>query len=534
MEKTPADLAKQAIDDLYTKYADDPHIFSKMHNYICFKLPILVEDMKRADSERRERNDALAAEQDSFIHSFLNKHQYFYSPQTERFFYYDGVHYNSCKEDDVLHHVLSTITKDRAILLPRKPQTKVYVMKRVKESNPLKSIPESETIQSVLDALCPAIFPTKTAAKYFLSIIGDHLLKKTDETTHVYFATPKAKEYLKELGTLGQIYFGVHATASFKHKYHGHSYKTIRLLKMSDAAAAWRSILLANALDVFCVAAHYSHRYESADNYLEQHSDDVDLNEYTMYFRGKTAECVVGDFTKQFFRVCNKTDTNSEITTATMEYMWRKYLKERQYPTVLSQAVFLNALKSIFEFYYDAENEVFAGITNPSIQTVEKFQRFWGEHLTVDLSSANPLMEYEIGELTALYREETKDKRMNESQMLDLIRFYYPDVQITDNKYIQGVCCDSWNKQEELAVFFTHFCREGIVSFYDAYTIYLREKRRRVASKAYFEKYICCELAEFISADGCLIWSRGEQYKDYTKTLPNEPESADGLQLALP
>jgi hypothetical protein len=286
---------------------------------------------------------------------------------------------------------------------------------------------------------------------------------------------------------------------------------------MSDEAAAWRSILLANALDVFCVAAHYSHRYESADNYLEQHSDDVDLIDYAMYFRGKTAECVVGDFTKQFFRVCNKTDTNSEITTATMEYMWRKYLKERQYPTVLSQAVFLTALKSIFEFYYDATDDVFSGIVNPSIQTVEKFQRFWSERLTVDLSSANPLMEYEIGELTALYREDTKDRRMNDSQMLDLIRFYYPDVQIVDNKYIQGVCCDSWNKQEELAAFFEPFFREdrsSIISFYDAYRIYVSRvdteapgKRRRVISKAYFEKYICCELGEFVSTEGCVAWT---------------------------
>ena len=522
MERKPTDLAKQVLDDLYAKYSDDLHIFSKMHNYICFKLPAVVDEMKRADTERRERNDALAAEQDSFIHSFLGKHQYFYCPQTERFFYYDGAHYRTSKEDDVLHHVLSTITKDNAVLMPRKPQTKVYVMKRVKESNPLKSIPESETIQSVLDDLSPSIFQTKTAAKYFLCVVGDHLLKKTDETTHVYFAASKAKEYLKELGMLGQIYFGVHATASFKHKYHGHAYKTIRLLKISDAAAAWRSILMTNALDVFCVAAHYSNRYESADNYLEHHSDDMDLIDYAMYFRGKTAECIVGDFTKQFFRVCNKMDTDAKgeaprITTATMEYMWRKYLKERQYPTVLSQAVFLTALKSIFEFYYDATDDVFSGIVNPSIQTVEKFQRFWSEHLTVDLSSANPLMEYEIGELTALYREDTKDRRMNDSQMLDLIRFYYPDVQIVDNKYIQGVCCDSWNKQEELAAFFEPFFREdrsSIISFYDAYRIYVSRvdaevpgKRRRVISKAYFEKYICCELGEFVSTEGCVAWT---------------------------
>ena len=539
MEKTPVDLAKQAIDDLYTKYADDPHIFSKMHNYICFKLPAVVEDMKRTDSERRERNDALAAEQDSFIHSFLNKHQYFYCPQTERFFYYDGVHYNSCKEDDVLHHVLSTITKDRAILLPRKPQTKVYVMKRVKESNPLKSIPESETIQSVLDALCPAIFHTKSAAKYFLSIIGDHLLKKTDETTHVYFATSKAKEFLKELGNMGQICFGVNATSSFKHKYHGHSYKTIRLVKISDAVKSWRSILLTNALDLFCVAAHYSERYESADNYLEQHSDDADLIRHALYFRGKTAEYIVGDFTSEF-RVCNKADLCANgsqplIAMSTMEYMWRKYLKDRQYPSVLSIPMFLSTSKQILETYYDAEMDGFVGITNPSIHTVDKFHRFWAQHVSLD--SLEPLFEYEIGELAALYREDTKDKRMTESQMLDLIRFYHEEIQIVDNKHVQGIYCSLWNKKQELSEFFSNAELGDQVSFYDAYTIYLRDKKRRVVSKAYFEKYICGELA---FEDGCIL-NAVEQYKDSSqidniKTVAtiNEPERVDSVPISFP
>ena len=51
-------------------------------------------------------------------------------------------------------------------------------MKRIKDNNLLKSVPESTTIQGVLDALYPCLFESKTEAKYFLCILGDALLKK--------------------------------------------------------------------------------------------------------------------------------------------------------------------------------------------------------------------------------------------------------------------------------------------------------------------------------------------------------------------
>lgn len=547
-------MAKQVIDELYAKYTDDPFIFSKMHNYVCFKLPGIIDDMKRSDSERRERNEILSVEQDSFIHSFLNRHQYFYCPQTERFFYYDGVHYKTSKEDDVLHHVLSTITKDKAVLMPRKPQTKVYVMKRVKESNPLKSIPESETIQSVLDSLCPAIFQTKPAAKYFLAIIGDHLLKKTDETTHVYFATAKAKELLRELGTMGQIYFGVSATSLFKHKYHSHPYKTVRLLKMSDAVSAWRSLLSSNILDLFCVAAHYSERYECADKYLEQYSDDADLIRYTMHFRGKNAADVVADFTRDYliFTRARSGSSGSEdadasqpndttsITTSTMEYLWRKYLKDRQFPTVLGQTAFLTAVIELLSAQYDEGRRIFCGITSPYLQTIERFQRFLEQSVRLELASEDDptLLEYEIGELTAIYREASGDKRMTEPQMLDLIRFYHPEILIIDNKYIQGIYCSRWNKKQELDSFFEELLNEPVqLSFYDAYTVYLEKNRanHHIISKSYFEKYICCVLTDRIRVDGLL---EGRQYKDCGQMddikTENESECADSVSISVP
>jgi hypothetical protein len=166
-----------AIDDLFQKYENNPYIFFKIHNYICNLLPNILDKKNSSHEESIQRIEILSQEQNMFIESFLNTNKYFYLASTEKFFYYDGEHYQIYNEDDILYNVLSSISKERT-LHSWKQQTKVYIMKRIKQNNLLKSIPESETIQYVLDSLCPAFFTDKVEAKYFLTILGDNILKK--------------------------------------------------------------------------------------------------------------------------------------------------------------------------------------------------------------------------------------------------------------------------------------------------------------------------------------------------------------------
>jgi hypothetical protein len=46
-----------------------------------------------------------------------------------------------------------------------KHKTKISVLKKIKENSLQKTIPESETIQMVLDSLYPSFFSSKTEAK---------------------------------------------------------------------------------------------------------------------------------------------------------------------------------------------------------------------------------------------------------------------------------------------------------------------------------------------------------------------------------
>jgi hypothetical protein len=66
--------------------------------------------------KRVNRNNYLTNEQNIFIQVFLSKNKYFYLPNNNLFYEYDGQKYLIIKEDDVIHKLLSTISKDRVLL----------------------------------------------------------------------------------------------------------------------------------------------------------------------------------------------------------------------------------------------------------------------------------------------------------------------------------------------------------------------------------------------------------------------------------
>ena len=54
------------------------------------------------------------------------------------------------------------------------------MIKKIKCQNLFSIIPNSDTIQNCLNLLIPNIFSNKQEAKYFLTIIGDCILKKNE------------------------------------------------------------------------------------------------------------------------------------------------------------------------------------------------------------------------------------------------------------------------------------------------------------------------------------------------------------------
>jgi len=524
----PIQLAKKTIEDLYAKYADNPYMFAKTHNYVCFQLPTILENIQKTHVERQNRNDQLVSEQDSFIHTFLNSNQYFYAPTTERFFHYDGVQYRVFTEDAILHHVLTTITRERNQLMCRKPQTKVYIMKRIKENLLLKTIPESATIQAVLEALVPAVFAKKPEAKYFLTVAGDNLLKKVGDQIH--FVSAKAKPFLKELATISQLLIGQNPAASFKHKYYEHEYQDCRLVKVQDAVAqehVWKPIIQTYGLDLLCVAAHYSHRYESGDAFLQ---NDDSLAEYVLYLSKNTQKTLVGQFVDEYLQLLRKdrapslgedgpSQSSKSISWTNMQYLWRQFLQSKHLPNVMFQNTLKTNLIDHLDDRYDVGQDIFLDITSKYLPAVQRFVSFWESTMVATIDT---LAEYEVDEISTLYKQWCGPGAvsMNDTKILDLIRFYYPNVEIDGDKYILNMRCRLWDKSLDIQVsldalresntpalsliipdtideFGTIAEPQAVepnkkITVYDAYAFYRKfyEGKKLLVSKVYFERYL--------------------------------------------
>jgi hypothetical protein len=127
---------------------------------------------------------------------------------------------------------------------------------------------------------------------------------------------------------------------------------------------------------------------------------------------------------------------------------------------------------------------------------ISKFLHFWEDH--IHLSNNN---ELEVSELYALYNLPTS---MKEHDILKLVKHFYPEIVVVDNKYILGIECDLWNKQtdiQEVIEWYKENKPVDIVSIdemYEKYTTQLSGTDKRISSKRYFEKYIRYELKEYI------------------------------------
>ena len=486
----------QTITTIYEKYKTNEYMESKVYNFVCNQLTTTLENIERTHQERIQRIDDLTIDQQVFIQSFLYYNRYFYHPSTETFFYYDGEHYVQYSEDNVIYNILSTISRD-GNLMSWKQKTKVSLMKRIKDNHIYQSIPESLTIQSVLNRLYPAVFSTKAAAKYFLTILGDNILRK--ETSMIHIISPAAKQLINSLNILCQTWFGTNACQSFKYKYHAeHNYSQIRLLTSVSNGVSEVT------LDMLCVACHYSNRYQSSDNYLLKFSNDDTIINSVLYLKNLTPESLVDMFISEYIRVTPTSGKLSlgnnvindfvfkptQITWKNMHYLWRHFLGSKQLPSVVFTAKLKTRLIELMHRHYDADQDAFNGVSSKYLPNVCKFLQFWNETMVEDATE----IELEIGEIASLFKMwRGNTTNMSEKQIVDIISYFYPDVEFDDNKYIYRMRNTLWDKQMDIQVAMNELRREDLSSSpYDAYVYYCQKPSANgmLVSKSYFDKYV--------------------------------------------
>jgi hypothetical protein len=530
-------LMHSIIDKMAAKYANNEPVLAKFINHV-HQIPSVLSAFEETLNQRTERKKVLTLTSDEFIEQFLSNstHNYFYNGAIDLFFEYDNVKYSKIEEDDIVYAALTTL-QDYPDLKPWKYKIKNQILKRIKERDLLNSIPESCTIQNVIGIIYPAVFSSRDAAKHFLTILGDVLNKKN---TNYYFIGARAKRFIQELSLQCCALFGIPSlTNVFKFKFYEHTFSECRLLNVNEVGVRaiklneYASPFKRNIVDIMCVSSHYSKRFGSADSFLESpYCKDALLAAHCFYLKINDELSIINKFVTTTTESCD----NYSISWKKMQYLWKLFLKDENLPYV----IFTNQVKAHLMSTLPCKTTcdsldddiVFTGITSKHLPIVSDFLTFWKETI-IDASreaveaSVEEEDELEIDELTILFihymrARKPSQKNVNNLNITDelmhgLVKHFFSEIQIEDDKYIMNVASRMWNKKKEIkqalllsasmassaieapseSVETPHSPHQqlqvqsphAIYNAYERYCAYSYSHKAFVVSKRYFEKY---------------------------------------------
>jgi hypothetical protein len=370
----------KVLIEINNKYGSNQYVMGRLQNYIN-NLPTLLENDLRQYEQRIERNDELTNELELFKKSFFVSNKYYYLPINNTFYEYDGKTYSVISEDNILHNLLSTINNEGK-LTQWKYKTKSIILREIKERQLFNSIPESYTIEKVTNLLQEMLFTNKQEAKYFLTIIGDGLLKK--QTDNMYFVSSNVKEFLNYFNEL--LFAITHSysyNSNFISRYHNvHDITNYRLIPEKDGVILmtdFNKLVDKYYIDILCVASYFSKLYDSAENYIITETKD-NLHNYVMFFKNKSINTIIEDFVKTCITKLdnnnnNNNNNNDTITDSTisnyyiswrnMLKIWDKYLTEINIPNFIRNDSLKEILKLMLNTSYhinEGDEQVFIGI----------------------------------------------------------------------------------------------------------------------------------------------------------------------------
>tara|TARA_Y100000389_G_scaffold203683_1_gene253019 strand:- start:8704 stop:10230 length:1527 start_codon:yes stop_codon:yes gene_type:complete len=472
------------LDELMEKYSNNEYIYGKLENYIENQLPKFLDTVNEKHNIQTVRKQNLAYEIESFVKKFVAINNYYYCNQNKLFLFYNNINFVGFSEDEIQHNALSLLREDDK-LRDSKHKVNKIIIREIKLKSPLNAIPESKTIQDVIQMMYSSLFPSKNYVKYFLCVIGDCILNKNE--TLIYIISNEIKHIVHELTLQMYNHFGKSNTFNnIKFKYHDHNYKNTRLIytNKKELLQEISGSFYKFVVDVLCVSCYYSNRYGNSDKFLINNSDKILMN-YSLYLHNKNEEDVVNEFLEKCIQQCSDTT----ISYKNMIFVWKIYLDDLNLPNIMFQEHLCDLLKK--KICYNSETDTFENVTSVLLPNVATFIKFWDTNMVED----NKYYEIEISEVCTIYKEWSGKNINNNDEifLIKLIKHFYQDILIVDNKFILNIRCIIWDKKQvvyESLEMFRHTIDEtDIVTIYDAYEFYIsfsKEGKMNV-SKKYFE-----------------------------------------------
>jgi hypothetical protein len=304
-------------------------------------------------------------------------------------------------------------------------------------------------------------------------------------------------------------------------KYHeNHLYNNCRLIKINEnfSNEVWRELLKKIGLDLLCVAAHYSKRYENSDKFIENKTDE-ELTNYTYYLKNTTQNSIVEDFCSKYIISTSLSTNTCSMEWKNIHFVWKQFLSSSYLPTI----IYSNSLKQLLKerYTYDETSDSFTNITSRYLPVYSNFIKFWENTINIDINNSNDESlfdnEIEIDELSSLFKSWVKQNsetllpngNISEENIIKILKHFFPNIEIIENKYLLNVTSKLWDKITDIESSF-QFIKDKIkneyslplISFDDAYNYYYKfcnlNSIKNIVSKRYFEKYLYYKLSLFI------------------------------------
>jgi len=163
------------------------------------------------------------------------------------------------------------------------------------------------------------------------------------------------------------------------------------------------------------------------------------------------------------------------------------------------------------KFSYDESSDSFLNITSKYLPAIKQFRTFWEQNVKSTIIDGFD-EELELDEICILYKDwSSTNDTISEENVLNILKHYYPDLEIMEDKYVLNVSSELFKKQTDISSSLTKMKiefnkSETIISLDDAYCYYcqnssLDSESKNIVSKRYFEKFAIFYLGEYIVFD---------------------------------
>lgn len=403
---------------------------------------------------------------DLYLKSFLNDNTVYYNKTSKLFFNYWNNNYIICNEDNMIYSILDYISTNKSFIKNNsqnietsiKYNIKNIILRYIKQKCSIyENIPETETIQSVMDGLVPSLFHNKPTAKLFLLVLGKILNKNIDDT-QLFFMNPCIKTFLSEINKKMSIYFtniNIFNIIKFKFTSEHRHYSNI-VIKSNSINFDFINFTEQFYINLICVSIYYANRYDDLSEYIQTELLMKEPNSDLFLLEEKNKNKIISDFKKKYLIDVEPSGHNSQsLNEKDLVFLWKKYKSETNilFSPFISYQDFLYDLFSYCGQTYDCNKKVniLDNYYSLVVPTIIFFMEFWNSFFEYDDNE----YYFEINEILFLFNKHDKHKKhnFNDELLKYIIQVNCTDFVVINNKMIHNLKCSLWDKKKEIQSF---------------------------------------------------------------------------------